>query len=72
MIMPQMSGGRVFEGLKAIDPGVRVLLSSGYSINGQAMDILAPGLPGFHPEAFHHQGAGIQAPRGVWTPDHFG
>ena len=52
MIMPEMSGGRVFEGLKAIDPGVRVLLSSGYSINGQAMDILARGCRGFIQKPF--------------------
>jgi len=52
MIMPQMSGGRVFEGLKAIDPGVRVLLSSGYSINGQAMEILARGCRGFIQKPF--------------------
>jgi len=52
MIMPLMSGGRVFEGLKAIDPDVRVLLSSGYSINGQAMDILARGCRGFIQKPF--------------------
>jgi two-component system, cell cycle sensor histidine kinase and response regulator CckA len=52
MIMPQMSGGRVFEGLKAIDPKVRVLLSSGYSINGQAMDILRRGCRGFIQKPF--------------------
>jgi DNA-binding NtrC family response regulator len=43
MIMPQMSGSRVFESLKEINPEVRVLLSSGYSINGQAMEIMRRG-----------------------------
>jgi two-component system cell cycle sensor histidine kinase/response regulator CckA len=52
MIMPQMSGSRVFEGLKAINPAVRVLLSSGYSINGQAMDILRLGCRGFIQKPF--------------------
>jgi two-component system cell cycle sensor histidine kinase/response regulator CckA len=52
MIMPQMSGSRVFEGLKAINPHVRVLLSSGYSINGQAMDILRLGCRGFIQKPF--------------------
>jgi two-component system cell cycle sensor histidine kinase/response regulator CckA len=52
MIMPLMSGSRVFEGLKEIRPEVRVLLSSGYSINGQAMDILARGCRGFIQKPF--------------------
>jgi CheY-like chemotaxis protein len=52
MIMPQMSGGRVFEGLKGIHPKVRVLLSSGYSINGQAMAILSRGCRGFIQKPF--------------------
>ncbi|MBN2399761.1 MAG: PAS domain S-box protein [Candidatus Aminicenantes bacterium] len=52
MIMPLMSGSKVFEGLKGIDPAVRVLLSSGYSINGQAMDILARGCRGFIQKPF--------------------
>ena len=52
MIMPQMSGSRVFESLKEIDPGVRVLLSSGYSINGQAMEIMRRGCRGFIQKPF--------------------
>jgi two-component system cell cycle sensor histidine kinase/response regulator CckA len=52
MIMPQMSGSRVFESLKDIHPGVRVLLSSGYSINGQAMNILSRGCRGFIQKPF--------------------
>jgi two-component system, cell cycle sensor histidine kinase and response regulator CckA len=52
MIMPQMSGGRVFESLKEIAADVRVLLSSGYSINGQAMEILGRGCRGFIQKPF--------------------
>jgi PAS domain S-box-containing protein len=52
MIMPQMSGGRVFEKLQAIDPGVRVLLSSGYSLDGQARDIMDRGCRGFIQKPF--------------------
>jgi YesN/AraC family two-component response regulator len=33
LIMPGMGGGEVYERLKEIDPTVKVLLSSGYSIN---------------------------------------
>ena len=64
MIMPQMSGGRVFESLKAIDPDVRVLLSSGYSINGQAMDILARGCRGFIQKPFTVKELALKTPRG--------
>ncbi|UCF83905.1 MAG: response regulator, partial [Desulfobacteraceae bacterium] len=47
MIMPQMSGGETYDRLKQIDPDVKVLLSSGYSIDGQAKDILSRGCDGF-------------------------
>jgi CheY-like chemotaxis protein len=47
MIMPGMGGGETFDRLKQIDPEVRVLLSSGYSLEGQAKDILNRGCLGF-------------------------
>lgn len=47
MIMPGMGGGETFDRLKQIDPDVRVLLSSGYSLEGQAKDILNRGCLGF-------------------------
>ncbi len=40
MIMPGMNGGDTFDRLKEINPDVKVLLSSGYSIDGQAQEIL--------------------------------
>ena len=52
MIMPGMSGGEVFEQLKNIDVEVRILLSSGYSINGQAQVILDKGCVGFIQKPF--------------------
>ena len=52
MIMPGMSGAETFERLKAIDPGVNVLLSSGYTLNGQAEDILRRGCRGFIQKPF--------------------
>jgi CheY-like chemotaxis protein len=52
MIMPTMGGGRTFDALKAIDRHVRVLLSSGYSLNGQAADILRRGCQGFIQKPF--------------------
>jgi two-component system, cell cycle sensor histidine kinase and response regulator CckA len=53
MIMPGMGGGETFEQLKALDPGVRVLLSSGYSIDGQAAEIIARGCRGFIQKPFN-------------------
>ena len=47
MIMPELSGAQTFEILKGIDPDVKVLLCSGYSITGQATDILGLGCDGF-------------------------
>lgn len=47
LVMPGMSGGDTFARLKEIDPDVRVLLSSGYSINGHASRILNKGCDGF-------------------------
>lgn len=47
MIMPDLSGGDTFARLQGIDPDVRVLLSSGYSLNGQAKKIMERGCRGF-------------------------
>ncbi len=47
MVMPDMSGGEVYDRIKRIDSNVKVLLSSGYSINGQATEILKRGCEGF-------------------------
>jgi CheY-like chemotaxis protein len=47
MIMPEMSGGEIYEQMRDIDAGVNILLSSGYSINGQAKEILDRGCNGF-------------------------
>lgn len=52
MIMPDMGGGETFDRLKEIDPDIRVLLSSGYSINGQATEILNRGCKGFIQKPF--------------------
>jgi two-component system cell cycle sensor histidine kinase/response regulator CckA len=47
MIMPGMGGARTFDSLKSLNPDVKVLLSSGYSIDGEARDILERGCKGF-------------------------
>ena len=52
MIMPDMGGGAVFDRLKTIDPHVKVLLSSGYSLSGQAEEIMSRGCAGFIQKPF--------------------
>jgi len=53
MIMPDMSGGDTFDRLKEINPEIKVLLSSGYSITGQATEILERGCDGFIQKPFN-------------------
>jgi PAS domain S-box-containing protein len=53
MVMPGMGGGEVFDRLKAVDPAIKVLLSSGYSINGKASEIIDRGCAGFIQKPFN-------------------
>jgi PAS domain S-box-containing protein len=52
IIMPHMGGGEVYDRLKEISPEVKVLLSSGYSIDGEASKIMARGCNGFIQKPF--------------------
>jgi len=52
MIMPGMGGGVVFDRIRSINPEAAVLLSSGYSLNGQATEILKRGCRGFIQKPF--------------------
>ena len=53
MIMPDLGGGAVYDRLKQMNPSVKVLLSSGYSLNGQASEILERGCNGFIQKPFN-------------------
>lgn len=53
MIMPGMSGGDTYDELLKINPDVKVLLASGYSLNGQAEKILERGCEGFIQKPFN-------------------
>jgi len=53
MIMPNISGSDTYDRMKEINPDIKVLLSSGYSINGQASDILNRGCNGFIQKPFN-------------------
>ena len=52
LVMPRISGGEIYDRLKAIDSNVKVLLSSGYSVDGQATEILNRGCDGFIQKPF--------------------
>ena len=52
MIMPDMAGGEAYDKIKEINPEVKVLLSSGYSIDGEATEILERGCHGFIQKPF--------------------
>ncbi len=52
MIMPGLSGGETFDHLKEINPAVKVILSSGYSLYGQANMIMGSRLQGFFTKTF--------------------
>ena len=53
MIMPRMGGGEAFDQMKKINPAVKVLLLSGYSIDGEATKILDRGCSGFIQKPFN-------------------
>ena len=55
LIMPEMGGEKVFDAVKEIAPTLPVLLSSGYSLNGQADAIMQKGCEGFIQKPFDVQ-----------------
>jgi two-component system, cell cycle sensor histidine kinase and response regulator CckA len=52
MNMPGMSGGVVFEELRNLKPDVKVLLTSGYGLDGKTHDLIASGGCGFIQKPF--------------------
>jgi CheY-like chemotaxis protein len=53
--LPVMDGDAVFDELKAIDPNVRVVLSSGFAEQAKVGSMLARGLHGFIPKPYTQQ-----------------
>lgn len=53
MIMPKMGGNEAFDKLMEIDPQIKVLLSTGYSLEGQAADIVNKGCAGYIQKPFN-------------------
>jgi PAS domain S-box-containing protein len=52
MIMPNLHGIALYDKLKGVNPGLKVILSSGYSLNGQARKIMDKGCNGFIQKPF--------------------
>jgi CheY-like chemotaxis protein len=52
MVMPGMGGGEAYDRIKEINSKVKVLLLSGYSIDGQATEILERSYDGFIQKPF--------------------
>ena len=53
LIMPDMNGSEAFEQLRAIQPELKVLLASGYSLNGQADSLMQQGCNGYIQKPFN-------------------
>ncbi len=52
MVMPGLGGGETFDKLKEMDPDVKVILSSGYGMDGEVSDILNRGCCDFIQKPF--------------------
>ncbi|MCU0693944.1 MAG: response regulator [Polyangiaceae bacterium] len=52
MTMPEMSGAATFDAIREIAPEVKVLLASGFTLEGQAQDLLDRGCNGFIQKPF--------------------
>ncbi len=53
MIMPGMEAGDTYDKLKSVNPAIKVLLSSGYSLDQNAGAIIARGCNGFIQKPFN-------------------
>lgn len=56
MIMPKVDGGEVYNVLKKINPDVKTILSSGYSMDEQADTLIEKGCTGFIQKPFNLKG----------------
>ena len=56
MIMPDMGAAETYDGLQAINPAIKVLLSSGYGADQQTGELLRRGCDGFIQKPFNMQG----------------
>jgi two-component system, cell cycle sensor histidine kinase and response regulator CckA len=52
LIMPGLDGSKTFDRIRKIDPSLRILLSSGYALDGQAESVIKKGCNGFIQKPF--------------------
>ncbi len=52
MVMPVLGGPECFRGMKAVNPAVRAILSTGYSLEGSVQEIMNEGVVGFIQKPF--------------------
>jgi DNA-binding NtrC family response regulator len=52
MVMPLMDGKSTYYALRRINPNVRVILASGYSVDGEAQSLLNEGVAAFLQKPF--------------------
>ena len=53
LIMPGIDGGETFDRIRQLQPDMPMILSSGYSLSGQASDIINRGCDGFIQKPFN-------------------
>jgi two-component system, cell cycle sensor histidine kinase and response regulator CckA len=47
MIMPKLNGRETYQLMRKIHPGIKVILSSGFSVEGEAQELMKLGINGF-------------------------
>jgi two-component system chemotaxis response regulator CheY len=67
MVMPDMDGASAFRELRAVDPGAKVLLCSGFSQNGFAgiEQLVSSGAVGFVQKPFNRASIGASIKRAL-------
>ena len=55
MVMPGKDGAECFEALKAVNPNVRAILTTGYGLDGHAQDTLDAGMVGYLQKPYHSE-----------------
>jgi two-component system, cell cycle sensor histidine kinase and response regulator CckA len=56
MVMPGMGGSEIYDKMRQITPQTKILLTSGYSIDGEAKEMLGRGCDGFIQRPFGVEG----------------
>jgi Response regulator containing CheY-like receiver, AAA-type ATPase, and DNA-binding domains len=52
VVMPEMGGSEAYDKMKGVNPGIKVLISSGYDQEGPAKQMLKRGCNGFIQKPF--------------------